>query len=763
MAFRLRRFREISKVLPQYFHSGLSCQHYRQHIISPTAPFMLHLPHICFGTNESILNRVCHVHRFATVSEATQVSPSEADLLIFLESTLDELEGPFHRWFNKCEGKTEFDRDGVFLVLAGAFLEDSLLLDTDRAIMFERVKLLQQRYKELHIFGFQSCSSICSSTTQARLFQTITKEYITFPILSSSKNLTEMTMTSGECYLLFKGFRSPLFYHEKSTDFGIISKAIEELLLKNEDTAIVQNFQSTLMKPSGVIKEPKFCYSMQNLLLYFPGCISVDEDGNRLFLSDINHHRIIIFDADGKILDCIGSSPGFEDGEFEDAKLLRPAASFYMDTEDCLYFVDSENHSVRRADLVSRIVETVYPKCGTDKKISSIWSWILYKLGIAEVAQKSEEFDMEPLSFPWHLMGSGSDFLIINRSFETLWLMDLTSGKIKEVVKGFPNILEIYGEMIMERRSSLKQILHSCLQQKIDHNCSLDGLQYCSLISSLATFQNSIVFCDTVGQRVLKLDRGSGIISNLQFSGFGVLGLPYWLSCPLEHVFVRAGANEGAKVDHFQCFSVLPGKCDIAVNVNIPEDSMLAEPLQEGCIWRQARGSAAEISGSDSVAISSEKVGVAQQWFDELDNLAFSTPGSELSVHDENRTQDTNFEEATTVHIDSTVNLSPGTSEVIIYAVLYLKLNRTWNTDEVPQEKKAARIVDILNTDKSGKQEKETCTQLLLEAKRDLGEVVFIKPLHLRIRLECGDNPRTDTTKETVLTDSSIEVNVSLN
>lgn len=38
----------------------------------------------------------------------------------------------------------------------------------------------------------------------------------------------------------------------------------------------------------------------------------------------------------------IGSSPGFEDGEFESAKLMRPAASFYQASEDSLYFVDSE-------------------------------------------------------------------------------------------------------------------------------------------------------------------------------------------------------------------------------------------------------------------------------------------------------------------------------------------------------------------------------------------------------------------------------------
>lgn len=38
----------------------------------------------------------------------------------------------------------------------------------------------------------------------------------------------------------------------------------------------------------------------------------------------------------------IGSSPGFEDGEFECAKLMCPAASFYNAAAGCLYFVDSE-------------------------------------------------------------------------------------------------------------------------------------------------------------------------------------------------------------------------------------------------------------------------------------------------------------------------------------------------------------------------------------------------------------------------------------
>lgn len=42
----------------------------------------------------------------------------------------------------------------------------------------------------------------------------------------------------------------------------------------------------------------------------------------------------------------IGCSPGFEDGDFDSSKVLRPAGSVYHDGEDCLYFVDTEVQSV---------------------------------------------------------------------------------------------------------------------------------------------------------------------------------------------------------------------------------------------------------------------------------------------------------------------------------------------------------------------------------------------------------------------------------
>eukprot|EP00268_Persea_americana_P053278 TRINITY_DN601_c1_g1_i1.p1 TRINITY_DN601_c1_g1~~TRINITY_DN601_c1_g1_i1.p1 ORF type:complete len:325 (-),score=43.15 TRINITY_DN601_c1_g1_i1:1480-2454(-) len=239
------------------------------------------------------------------------------NLLTFIESTLDEPEGPYHCWLNKIEerGKS-FSRDGIFLVIVGGFLEDSI----DHVVRLERVKLLQQRYPVLHVFGFQFSSSFNSVATQIHIVQTVMKEYIKFPILLSNKDFNKMK--NGACYLLFQGFQSPMLYHDKDLDLERLVKVIEESnALQNVNAETVQNLKftwltvpevtkdpfvdSTWARVPEVIKDPLACSSFRNLLLFFPGSISVDEDGDRLFISDTNHHRIIITDSNGKLLDCV--------------------------------------------------------------------------------------------------------------------------------------------------------------------------------------------------------------------------------------------------------------------------------------------------------------------------------------------------------------------------------------------------------------------------------------------------------------------------
>lgn len=212
--------------------------------------------------------------------------------------------------------------------------------------------------------------------------------------------------------------------------------------------------------------------------------------------------------------------------------------------------------------------------------------------------------------------------------------------------------------------------------------------------------------------------------------------------------------------EHLHHFSVLPGRCEIRVTVNVPEGIQLVEPPTDDCIWRQARGSAAEISGSEDVATATEKVGVAQQWFDELDNLAFSKESNETGALVEEKFTLRNVQDTQKAHFECVVNISPGTGEVVVSAVLYLKLSKTQGSQDRTLE--AMRILN-LHEGEQRTPEDDACISLLVESGGELRDRIFMKPLHLRIRLDCRDHPpATTTTKESILTETALEVSVSL-
>lgn len=51
---------------------------------------------------------------------------------------------------------------------------------------------------------------------------------------------------------------------------------------------------------------------------------------------------------------------------------------------------------------------------------------------------------------------------------------------------------------------------------------------------------------------------------------------------------------------------------------------------------------------------------------------------------------------------------------------------------------------------------------MLMNSESDLRNLVFVKPLQVRIWIDTRDHPKAENTKEIVLTDSSAEVDVSL-
>ncbi|KAH0927737.1 hypothetical protein HID58_019993 [Brassica napus] len=654
------------------------------------------------GDRDIVSNTLVGTRGFASVKRVSRASSSpHADLLSYVRASLDKLEGPSHHWLNRdFETKQLFKDKGTYLVLVGD------LLNGDPSGFFEKLKLLQQRSPGVCFMGIHFSDQARITDDRAALAELIVKEYLTFPVLLSQKDFPK---SSGEDvrYFVFRDFKNPLIYQDKDLDIASVAKALDSLSQDTEKSKSVKLFTNTWSKQADAIKEPHFSSFLQDLFFYFPGCISADEVGDCLFLSDSNHHRIIKSNSNGEILDS--------------------------------------NHAIRRANIKTRVLETVYPK--VIKKSVGLWSWVMEKMGFekdeettVDADAKSEESDAPSLMFPWHILKRDDDSLVvINKSFSKLWIINLASGEIEEVVEGFQGIMEVYRELITEKLSVLKHLPSTWLQQQTKAITSCKEQPSAALLSSFSEFGDHIVMTDTAGQRVLKLNRESGACSSIQFSNIGILGLPYWLSTPLERVFNLASGVQEAHISHIHQLRLLPGKISIRLSIEIPQCTELVEPLQESCIWRQARGSITEVSNAGSAVEPSEKVGVSQQWYDELDNLAKEIVNPELAEEKEEEQEEdvsqVESEDDGRIHIDCSVNTSPGTSELIVYAALYLRLAKNEETEGASQEKLARRIADVLKPARNmTTMDEELFVKVLLKSKREVRDIVFLKPVHVRIR-----------------------------
>jgi thiol-disulfide isomerase/thioredoxin len=150
-----------------------------------------------------------------------------------------------------------------------------------------------------------------------------------------------------------------------------------------------------------------------DLPLAFPGKILADEKGERLFIADSNHNRIVVTRLDGTLLDTIGTGEhGAKDGAFDAATFNRPQG-LALDG-DSLYVADTENHLVRRVDLKARSVQTV---AGTGAQLLDL----RVRVGPARTTA---------LSSPWDLQLDGRTLYIAMAGPHEIWKLDLDKQEL---------------------------------------------------------------------------------------------------------------------------------------------------------------------------------------------------------------------------------------------------------------------------------------------------------------------------------------------
>ena len=92
--------------------------------------------------------------------------------------------------------------------------------------------------------------------------------------------------------------------------------------------------------------------------IQLPGAVTNDSAGV-VYTVDFLNNRIAAIGNQGEIQIIIGGETGLRDGAFEEAKIHHPYGIFHWQNK--LYFVDTENHRVRFADVRERFVGTVEP------------------------------------------------------------------------------------------------------------------------------------------------------------------------------------------------------------------------------------------------------------------------------------------------------------------------------------------------------------------------------------------------------------------
>jgi thiol-disulfide isomerase/thioredoxin len=149
---------------------------------------------------------------------------------------------------------------------------------------------------------------------------------------------------------------------------------------------------------------------IETATLAFPGKVVADAARGRLVIADSNHHRVVIADLDGRVYDTIGGpSAGRVDGVFEGARFYRPQG-LAVDGET-VFIADTENHTLRAADLGARRVTTI---AGTGKQAG--WG-----------ADGGAALDMS-LNSPWDLAVRGRLLFVAMAGSHQIWIVDRDHG-----------------------------------------------------------------------------------------------------------------------------------------------------------------------------------------------------------------------------------------------------------------------------------------------------------------------------------------------
>ena len=200
--------------------------------------------------------------------------------------------------------------------------------------------------------------------------------------------------------------------HEGELPYDAFDDLLGRMIAEFDDQGLIDR-RPLHLKPDAVAKTT----------LAFPGKVLADGPGNRLFIADTNHNRIVITDLDGATQTVIGSGvEGFADGDSATAAFNHPQGMELVG--DALYVADTENHAIRRINLNPGGLNPGRPDAATVDTIAGTGAQ-------GHDRRASGPGPQIALSSPWDLAHHEGILYIAMAGTHQLWRLALADGIVQ--------------------------------------------------------------------------------------------------------------------------------------------------------------------------------------------------------------------------------------------------------------------------------------------------------------------------------------------
>lgn len=287
------------------------------------------------------------------------------------------------------------------------------------------LKRLEKKYpNELVVIGVHSAKFFAERQTP-NIRQAILRYDIEHPVVNDSdfKIWRSYEIRAWPTLVLIDPKGEIEYLHSGEAIYEIFDQKISELITRG------RHFKNKIDRSIPQFHPEK----NRDSFLLFPGkVLAIDERLSparplpaRLFISDTNHHRIVISDFNGNVLNVVGSGKkGFSDGPLNQAEFFRPQGLAYRD--GLLFVADTENHAIRKIDLGERRVTTI---AGTGKQ-----GYLFQTLSPANKIS---------LNSPWDLTLHDNLLYIAMAGSHQIWSLDLEAGAMAVFAgTGYENIID---------------------------------------------------------------------------------------------------------------------------------------------------------------------------------------------------------------------------------------------------------------------------------------------------------------------------------